>query len=232
MSTKGQIKRLKSVAKSTENQDSKQDSNRKEHKTIYTIGCYDWYSYEVLDALQEQGVEVLVDIRACPISRQRPYLSKEPWEGLVLERNIKYLYLGDKLSSRPRIKQNPQCYDEKGVALYSEIIKTKHFQEGLARLIKGVGTFTIALFGMFDDPLSCPRSLLICRCLRKLPNPILHFKKSRKGATLFSHTELEQRLLELTNTQDLKTAYEVQSYKVATVEKRIATPTDLDELLL
>ncbi len=104
------------------------------------------------------------------------------------------------------------------------------FQEGIARLLKGMEKFSIALMCAEKDPINCHRTILICKNLKKYQIQINHIIDAN---TFENHTETESRLLTLfhlenpdlfmNEAQRLTEAYSRQEEKIAYVAENETT---------
>ena len=118
-----------------------------------------------------------------------------------------------------------ECY-ENGQAVYERIAQTPSFQSGLERLLSGARKYRIALMCAEKDPLTCHRTILVCRNLKIAGLEIQHI---HSDGHLESHPEAEQRLLKTLKlpTDDffrkaseiLDEAYALQGKKIAYAEE-------------
>ena len=118
-------------------------------------------------------------------------------------------------------RDEPEGYAD-GLARYDLVAKTAAFAEGLLRIRQGVGEYNIALLCAEKDPLTCHRTILVCRHLRAFGFPIQHI---REDGHLESHAAAEERLLKITGDaepflfasreEQIERAYERQGLKIA-----------------
>jgi uncharacterized protein (DUF488 family) len=205
---------------------------------LWTIGHSNHSIETFISLLHQHGVTAVVDVRSHPYSRRLPHFNKAPLQASLNEASIHYVFLGRELGARP---EDLSCYLD-GKALYERIASTELFSEGIQRLLKGAETYRIALMCAEKDPLTCHRTILICRQLRQFEISITHILGSGE---VESHVELEKRLLNLhhlapsnsqqeqlhlfdlllpsepslTPTEALEIAYQRQSDRIAYVEK-------------
>jgi uncharacterized protein (DUF488 family) len=92
----------------------------------------------------------------------------EPFNKALKASGLRYVYLGRELGGRP---QGDEFYDEDGRVLYDRVAKSHLFVEGLARLLRGIRKYGIALLCAEENPAGCHRRLLVGRVL--LGNGIL-----------------------------------------------------------
>jgi uncharacterized protein (DUF488 family) len=156
---------------------------------IFTVGHSNLSIEAFISLLQQQGITAIADVRSHPYSRYLPHFNKSEIKAALSSVGLQYVFLGKELGARP---EDLSCYDINGKALYERIAATQLFSEGIQRLIKGAETYKIALMCAEKDPITCHRTILICRELRKLNVQIAHILSD---SSLESHEELEKRLL-------------------------------------
>jgi uncharacterized protein (DUF488 family) len=108
-------------------------------------------------------------------------------------RGIAYVFLGKELGAR---SENPACYIN-GKVQYHALADEPVFREGIARLRKGIESYRVALMCAEKDPLTCHRTILVCRELKTEGLQILHILAD---GSLETHEAAEKRLLRVTNT--------------------------------
>lgn len=195
-------------------------------KELFTVG----HSVHTIEAfialLKRHAVNALCDVRSSPYSRYSPQFNREPLKEDVLKQGIAYIYLGAELGPR---SSDPSCY-ENGKVQYRRLAEKEIFQQGLARLCKGLETYRIALMCAEKDPLTCHRMLLICRNLRE--NIII--RHILEDGSLEDNRDTEMRLMKMlkidpadlfsTEEEQIQRAYDIQADKVAYVlEERQVT---------
>jgi len=133
---------------------------------------------------------------------------------------VRYAFLGRELGAR---RDESECYVE-GKARYDLIARAPLFLDGLDRVQRGVASFRVALLCAERDPLTCHRTILVCRHLKQDIGPIAHILEDGE---LESHDDAETRLLtlcklpaqDLFHTRDelVEQAYEIQGERIAYV---------------
>ncbi|HBB31074.1 MAG TPA: hypothetical protein DDZ80_22415 [Cyanobacteria bacterium UBA8803] len=157
---------------------------------LFTIGHSNLTINDFIALLQQHGITAVADVRSHPYSRYLPHFNKSPLQAALSQAGIRYVFLGQELGARPA---DLSCYVN-GRALYERIAATELFSQGIQRLLKGVETYKIALMCAEKDPITCHRTILVCRHLRQFNLEISHILND--GA-LESHSHLEDRLLSL-----------------------------------
>ena len=185
---------------------------------LFTIG-HSVHSLEhFIELLKTHGVTALCDVRSSPYSRFTPQFNRESLKEELVRRRIAYLYLGAELGPR---SSDPACY-ENGKVQYNRLAAREIFQQGLGRLRKGMATHRIALMCAEKDPLTCHRTILICRNLRGGDITIRHILED---GTLEDNRVTEKRLMKLlkidpadlfsTEEEQIQRAYDIQGANIA-----------------
>jgi uncharacterized protein (DUF488 family) len=156
---------------------------------IYTIGHSSHTIEAFLQQLQRHSIEVVADVRSQPYSARFPYFSREALQASLAAANMRYLFLGRELGAR---REESQCYVD-GQASYDNIAKLPAFRNGIERLLAGAQRYRIALMCAEQDPLTCHRTLLVCRELKQHAVSITHI--GRAGG-LEDQQQAELRLVE------------------------------------
>jgi uncharacterized protein (DUF488 family) len=171
-----------------------------------------------IDLLKIHGITAICDVRSSPYSRFTPQFNREALKGDLARQRISYIYLGAELGPR---SDDPTCY-ENGKVQYQRLADREIFQQGLARLHKGMAIYRIALLCAEKDPLTCHRMILVCRYLRADDIVIRHILED---GSLEYNRDTEMRLMRIlkidpadlfsTKAEQIERAYDLQSQKVA-----------------
>ena len=70
-------------------------------RSIYTIGHSNHSPEGFVELLKKYQIDVLVDVRSRPHSKQVPHFNKNTLKSLVIANGIKYLFLGKELGGIP-----------------------------------------------------------------------------------------------------------------------------------
>ena len=196
---------------------------------LFTIGHSNHELPVFIELLRQHGVTAVADVRSSPYSAyNRQYNRESLAEYLRTSADIEYLYLGRELGAR---REEPECFDERGQVQFDAVARTPLFQSGLDRLRTEAQRHRLALMCAEKDPLTCHRTLLVCRELERqtsqegTPPDIRHI---RENGELESHAAAESRLLKLcklperdlfrTRSELLDEAYDQQARRIAWVE--------------
>ncbi len=188
---------------------------------LFTIGHSDHEMPEFVSLLTRHGVDVVADVRSHPYSRFHGQFNRDTFAHLLNHAGIQYVFLGRELGAR---RSERESYEGKQ-ARYDRIALLPAFREGLERLRHGLGSHRIALVCAEKDPITCHRTVLVCRQLRSDPIEIQHILDNGSIETM---EQSESRLLEVAGlpTADLfhdhseliEQAYDLQAERIAYTE--------------
>lgn len=188
------------------------------NKIIYTIG----YSPHILDSflqvIKNHNITAVADVRSSPYSQFKPEFNKDILSEFLNKNGIAYVFMGDLCGARV---EDQSCYVN-GKVDYALVAESPKFKEGLERIINGMEKFRISLMCAEKDPITCHRTILICRNLASRGISIKHLLSNGRTE---DHKESEQRLLKLfklnhpdmfrSEQQRLNDAYTLQGEKIA-----------------
>jgi len=205
---------------------------------LFTVG----HSTQRLDSfialLQRHRIEVTADVRSRPYSARFPHFSKEPLQQSLKLAGIRYVFLGRELGAR---REEPECYND-GRAEYERIAQLPAFVEGIQRVLTGAVSYRVALMCAEQDPLTCHRTILVCREIKRHGVLIRHI---RRGGVLENHDQAEQRLIaeelgrldqpdmfagKSNSAQVLETAYSQRAHNIAYTEVKRADDHSHDRI--
>jgi uncharacterized protein (DUF488 family) len=196
---------------------------------LFTIG---YSSYDIklfIKVLHNFHISAVVDVRSSPYSQFKSEFNKETIQNFLRINNIAYVFLGDYCGARV---EDPSCY-EKGKVNYNLVAENQKFQEGLKRIKTGMKKFRIALMCAEKDPITCHRTILICR---NLISPEIKIKHILNNGEIEKHKDSEDRLMKKfdlhlpdlfrSEQQRLDNAYFLQGEEIA---YKITEPTIKNE---
>lgn len=185
---------------------------------LFTVGHSDHKLPAFLSLLSRHQITALADVRSQPYSRFNAHFNREPLRDALRTAGIKYVFLGRELGAR---RAEPEAY-EGARARYDLIRQLPKFKDGLARIRQGLALNRIALLCAEKDPLTCHRTILVCREMRREPIEIHHILED---GSLESTTAVEARLLRLfgltggdlfrDRAEQIELAYERQAESIA-----------------
>jgi len=151
---------------------------------VFTIGHSNHSADIFFDLLRQHAIEVVVDTRSQPRSKYSPQFDTEALKVDLPRIGIKYLFMGKELGGRP---EGAEYYDPEGHVLYDRVADSRCFQDGLARLMNGIGEFRVAMMCSEENPAACHRRLLVGRVLGERGVEVIHI---RGDGRLLPETEL------------------------------------------
>ena len=185
---------------------------------LFTIGYSPHTLESFLMALNKYKINALADVRSSPYSQFKPEFNRPSLGSFLKTNKISYVFLGDLCGARV---EDPSCYVN-GKVNYSLVAKNSKFKEGINRIKKGMQSYTIALMCAEKDPITCHRTILICR---NLDSPEINIKHILSNGKIEEHKESEHRLMKTFNLnqpdffkneqQRLEDAYIRQGEKIA-----------------
>jgi len=185
---------------------------------LFTIGYFPHTLDSFLGVLQKYKISALTDVRSMPYSRFKPEFNQEQLKKFLKLHGIAYVFLGDYCGARV---EDPSCYVG-GKVDYGLVAESQKFKEGIERIKKGMEKFRIALMCAEKDPITCHRTILICRNLLSTGVKIKHILGNGR---IEEHKASEQRLMKLfelnhpdlfrSERQRIDEAYSRQGEKIA-----------------
>lgn len=114
--------------------------------TLYTIGHSTRTIEELVAALQAHSIEMLVDIRAFPMSRRLPQFNRESLEQTLPAAGIRYVWMQALGGRRKKLRK-----DSPNVALrndsfrnYADYMLTEEFESAMGELLRMAEQFRLA----------------------------------------------------------------------------------------
>ena len=102
-----------------------------------------------------------------------------------------YIYMADEFGAK---RKSRESYNQEGYADFEKVILEDNFKKGIERLKIGCSKgFKIVLLGAMQEPIRCPRSILIGRELIKENFNVKHIMHE---GDLKTQIDLEELLLE------------------------------------
>lgn len=207
---------------------------------IFTIGHSNMDAAAFVKLLQQHKIQNVADVRSSPYSQYTPQFNREVLQTTLKQNGIGYVFLGDELGAR---RSEREVY-ENGQAVYERIAKTPSFKSGLERVLSGAKKFRIALMCAEKDPLTCHRTILVCRNLKRAADILLaesaaklEIQHIHSDGHLEGHADAEKRLLVTLKfpTEDffrsqqeiLDEAYALQGKKIAFTEEAEGKPSEV-----
>jgi len=133
---------------------------------LYTIGHSTRSAKEFLSVIKAFRIEVLVDIRAFPVSRRNPRFSRENLEQSSASSHIQYLWMGKELGGyRKRTnglgeKSPNKGWKREGFRLYADYMMSDTFKNAVRKLIELAKQKKVALMCAEKFYWKCHRQLV------------------------------------------------------------------------
>lgn len=166
---------------------------------LFTIGHSNLEPPVFLETLEKCEVSILADVRSRPRSFRFPQFNQDALAETLSSSGIKYLFLGEELGGRP---EDPKAYRADGLVDYRARRKSRGFQMGLERILSELEDRSVALMCAEEEPLTCHRFLMICP---EFVAAGLQPQHIRRGSTIETQVQAEDRLLALHNFSDVTT---------------------------
>jgi len=134
-------------------------------KTVFTIGYAGIKLPQFVDALKEQGITLLVDVRSVPKSQYFPDFNDAQLKEHLAKHSIKYENWKEEFGARQTNKE----WFTGDILDFEKFATSKQFQQGIENV--KTSPETICLMCAEIDPIGCHRGIL---CSRELAakNPI------------------------------------------------------------
>jgi uncharacterized protein (DUF488 family) len=198
-------------------------------RCLFTIGHSDHEMPQFVSLLTRHGIDSIADVRSHPYSRFHGQFNRETIAEFLKRAGIRYMFLGRELGAR---RTERESYRDKQ-ARYDLICRLPAFQEGLERLRRGMASERMCLLCAEKDPITCHRTVLVCRHLRSEPINIRHILED---GTLETTEQAESRLLDIaglppTNlfqgrSELIEEAYDIQAQRIAYTDSEASQITD------
>jgi len=133
-------------------------------KELFTIGHSNHSLDHFIELLLAHRLSTIADVRSSPYSKYSPQFNKDVLESALRNANIDYIFLGRELGAQ---RSEDNCYIN-GQAKYDRIAQLPTFQRGLEIVLQGVEHYRVALMCSESDPITCHRTILVCRELKRI----------------------------------------------------------------
>lgn len=160
---------------------------------IYTIGHSGHSIDNFVALLEKHGIKTVFDVRSRPYSRIHPQFRYKPLARSLQKAGMQYVFAGKQLGARP---DDPDCY-EQGRVSFARLARRQEFAGGLNQVIRAAAENRVCLMCAEKEPLSCHRTLLVCRNLRNKELFIYHILAD---GSLEGHSYTEKRMMRIHGT--------------------------------
>ncbi len=187
-------------------------------RIVYTIGHSNHDSSGFLNLLEMHGIKTVFDVRSQPYSRFNPQFRYKALSELLGSAGISYIFSGKSLGARPG---DPGFY-ENGRPRFDLLAQRIDFRRELERVLEEASAVRCCLMCAEKEPLSCHRTLLVCRNLKNKDAEIYHILYD---GSLESHSDTEKRMIRAHGLDEprlfnssyediLETAYDLQIERI------------------
>ncbi|MBN9647980.1 DUF488 domain-containing protein [Terrisporobacter glycolicus] len=158
---------------------------------IYTLGHSNYPFDKFIEILKKYNIDCVVDIRAIPYSKYNTQYNKEFFQTNLKRLGYTYIYMADEFGARRKTRAS---YNNEGYADFAKVILEDDFKKGIQRLKVGcIKGYKIVLLGAMQEPIRCPRGILVGKELLKEGFDVKHIMHE---GNLKTQKYLEELLLE------------------------------------
>ncbi|MCC3864952.1 DUF488 domain-containing protein [Terrisporobacter petrolearius] len=158
---------------------------------IYTIGHSNYSFDKFIEILKKYNIDCVVDIRAIPYSKYNTQYNKEFFQTNLKRLGYTYIYMADEFGAKRKTRTS---YNNEGYADFAKVILEDDFKKGIERLKIGcIKGYRIVLLGAMQEPIRCPRAILVGKELIKEEFEVKHIMHE---GNLKTQKYLEELLLE------------------------------------
>ncbi|MEW9078574.1 DUF488 family protein [Terrisporobacter glycolicus] len=158
---------------------------------IYTLGHSNYPFNKFIEILKKYNINCVVDIRAIPYSKYNTQYNKEFFQTNLKRLGYTYIYMADEFGAKRKIRVS---YNNEGYADFAKVILEDDFNKGIERLKIGCDKgYKIVLLGAMQEPIRCPRAILVGKELVKEGFDVKHIMHE---GNLNTQKDLEELLLE------------------------------------
>ena len=158
---------------------------------IYTLGHSNYPFDKFIEILKKYNINCVVDIRAIPYSKYNTQYNKEFFQSNLKKLGHTYIYMADEFGAKRKTRSS---YNDQGYADFDKVVSEDDFKRGIERLKVGCAKkYKIVLLGAMQEPIRCPRAILLGKELIKEGFDVKHIMHE---GNLKTQEELEEQLLE------------------------------------
>lgn len=158
---------------------------------VYTLGHSNYPFDKLIEILKKYNINCVVDIRAIPYSKYNTQYNKELFQENLKKLGYTYIYMADEFGAKRKTRES---YNDEGYANFEKVILEDDFKKGVKRLKVGCDKgYKIVLLAAIQEPIRCPRAILVGRELVKEGFNVKHIMHE---GDLKSQVDLEELLLE------------------------------------
>ena len=157
---------------------------------IYTIGYSGFSVEEFLRVLIDKKITCLIDVRSSPYSKFYSQFDEDSIKKILYENKIIYRNYKKEFGAR---QTNRVYYSSDGYLDFDKFTNSTEFKDGCDKLLSGIEKgYTFCLMCAEKDPISCHRSIMIGKALKKIGFNVKHIMPEN---IIINQQELENKLL-------------------------------------
>lgn len=158
---------------------------------IYALGHSNYSFEKFITIIKEYNLNCVVDIRSIPYSKYNVQYNKEDFSKRLKELGYTYIYMADQFGVK---RDDKSSYNSEGYADFDKVRLEKSFRRGIERLKDGCKKgYRIVLLGAVQEPIRCPRAILVGRELEKEGFDVRYIV--HEGGTI-SQRDIENQMLD------------------------------------
>lgn len=158
---------------------------------IYALGHSNYSFEKFITIIKEYNLNCIVDIRSIPYSKYNVQYNKEDFSKRLKELGYTYIYMADQFGVK---RDDKSSYNSEGYADFDKVRLEKSFRRGVERLKDGCKKgYRIVLLGAVQEPIRCPRAILVGRELEKEGFDVRYIV--HEGGTI-SQRDIENQMLD------------------------------------
>ncbi len=133
---------------------------------IFTVGHSNRSAEEFISLLEASKIELLVDIRAYPVSERNPHFNRENLEKSLSGEGIEYLWMGKELGGFRKKSDGPgeispnKAWKSEGFRRYADYMMSEAFKKAIEKLIELASEKRAALMCAEKHYWKCHRQLV------------------------------------------------------------------------
>jgi uncharacterized protein (DUF488 family) len=159
--------------------------------TLYTIGYSGFNVDAFIDALKNNCITALIDVRSNPYSAHFPDFNKEQLDKKLRSNGIRYRNYSKEFGAQ---QMNRAFFSPEGFLDFETFVKSDIFAEGFARLENGMKqNFTFALMCAEKNPADCHRAIMVSRVFHEVGHAVVHLLPNNEAIT---QDDIEARMLD------------------------------------
>jgi uncharacterized protein (DUF488 family) len=163
-------------------------------QTLLTVGHSTHTLEYFVQLLKLHSVQAVCDVRSIPFSRHNPQFNREALRRELKRLGIFYGFMGKELGAR---SDDQSCYVD-GRVQYNYLAEAPRFLRALRRVRNGLDAYRVALMCAERDPITCHRTILVCRELR---SPDLNIEHILADGNIETNEAAEKRLMTILGIQ-------------------------------